>query len=106
MDTILIPLINIFITILNVLYWVIFIDIILSWLVNFNVISPYRMNPNLSSIYQAIRLFSAGIYYRVNKFIPTRFNGIDFTPLAALLIIWFFKQVLTNVLIKYFNVFI
>jgi YggT family protein len=79
---------------LNVLWWVIIIQVILSWLFAFNVL-------NLSS--QGVRTFSgalekitAPIYRPIRKILPD-FGGIDFSPVVVLLGIMVIQRLLAGV---------
>ena len=87
-------LFEILILLLNVLWWVIIIQVILSWLFVFNVL-------NVSS--QGVRAFSgalekitAPIYRPIRKILPD-FGGIDFSPVVVLLGIMVLQRLLAGV---------
>ena len=87
-------LFDILILLLNVLWWVIIIQVILSWLFVFNVL-------NVSS--QGVRAFSgalekitAPIYRPIRKILPD-FGGIDFSPVVVLLGIMVLQRLLAGV---------
>ena len=89
-----IALFDILIMLLNVLWWVIIIQVILSWLFVFNVL-------NVSS--QGVRAFSAAlekitapIYRPIRKILPD-FGGIDFSPVVVLLGIMVLQRLLAGV---------
>jgi YggT family protein len=85
---------DILILLLDVLWWVIIIQVILSWLFAFNVL-------NLSS--QGVRAFSgalekitAPIYRPIRKILPD-FGGIDFSPVVVLLAIMVLQRLLAGI---------
>lgn len=85
---------DILIMLLNVLWWIIIIQVILSWLFAFNVL-------NVSS--QGVRAFSGAlekitgpIYRPIRKILPN-FGGIDFSPVVVLLGIMVLQRLLAGV---------
>jgi len=66
---------------LEILEYLVFLDVILSWLTLFGL----KFRPKfLVSI--------LGPLYRIVKqYIPTRFGAFDFTPIIILLLLWFMK---------------
>ena len=85
---------DILILLLDVLWWVIIIQVILSWLFVFNVL-------NASS--QGVRAFAAAlekitgpIYRPIRKILPD-FGGIDFSPVVVLLGIMVLQRLLAGV---------
>ena len=75
---------------LNILWWIIVLQVILSWLVAFNVI-------NTST--DGVRRFIAGLdrfmdplYRPIRKILPD-FGGLDFSPLVLLLAISLLSQI-------------
>ena len=67
---------------LNILWYVIFIQVVLSWLVSFNVIN--LSNPNVRQIVRAIDRVTEPLYRPIRKILPD-FGGLDFSPLVLLL---------------------
>jgi YggT family protein len=87
----LIALIDILITLLWVLGWIIIIQAILSWLVVFNVINTH--NDFVRSLFYALDRLTEPLYRPFRKILPD-FGGIDFSPIVVLLIIWGLQRLL------------
>jgi len=69
---------------LGVLWWIIFIQAIMSWLIAFNVINTY--NEYTRTVWQALNRITAPLYRPIQRVLPD-FGGLDFSPLVVLLII-------------------
>lgn len=77
-------LIGVLIMLLNVLWWIIIIQMILSWLVAFNVINTY--NDFVRSFLGALDRITEPLYRPVRRILPD-FGGIDFSPFVVILIV-------------------
>ena len=69
---------------LNVLAWIIIIQVILSWLFAFNVLNSG--SGAVLSITNALDRLTAPLYRPIKAIMPD-FGGIDFSPLVLLLVI-------------------
>ena len=69
---------------LNVVWWIIIVQAILSWLVAFNVINTY--NDFVRSLMQGLDRLTAPLYRPIRKILPD-FGGLDFSPLVILILI-------------------
>lgn len=69
---------------LNVLWWIIIIQAILSWLIAFNVINTY--NDFVRSLWQALQTITEPIYRPIRRILPD-FGGLDFSPFVVLIIL-------------------
>ena len=69
---------------LNVLWWVIIVQVILSWLVAFNVLNT--SSQGLRAFVHALDRITEPLYRPIRKIMPD-FGGIDFSPLVVLLLI-------------------
>ena len=78
---------------LNILWYVIFIQVVLSWLVSFNVIN--LSNPSVRQIVQAINRVTEPMYRPIRKVLPD-FGGLDFSPLVVLLLDTFLLRELSK----------
>lgn len=66
---------------LDILYVLVFVDVILSWLLIFNInLKPKFLSDIMRPMYQNIK-----------KLFPTTFGPFDFTPIIIILIITFLK---------------
>ena len=77
-------LFNIAHLLLNVLWWVIIIQVVLSWLFAFNVLNT--SSEGLRRFTMALERLTAPIYRPINRILPD-FGGIDFSPLVVLILL-------------------
>ncbi len=76
---------------LNVLWWVIVLQVILSWLIAFNVINT--SNDGVRRFLVALERFLDPLYRPIRKILPD-FGGLDFSPLVLLLAISLINQII------------
>ena len=69
---------------LNVLVWIIIIQVILSWLFAFNVLNTGSQG--LRAFVDALDRLTAPLYRPIRALLPD-FGGIDFSPLVLILLI-------------------
>lgn len=80
---------NILSILLNVLWWIIIIQAILSWLIAFNVINT--QNDIVRSIWIALDRLTEPLYRPVRKVMPD-LGALDLAPLVVLLAIIILQQ--------------
>ena len=86
-------LFSIVILLLNVLWWIIIIQAILSWLLAFNVLNT--SSPAVRQIALALDKLTAPLYRPIRRIMPD-FGGIDFSPMVVLLIILILQKLLAG----------
>ena len=86
-------LFDIAIILLNVLWWIIIVQAILSWLIAFNVVN--MSSPFVRSMVTALDRLTAPLYRPIRRFLPD-FGGIDFSPLVVLLLIMVLQKLLAG----------
>ena len=91
-------LIDILVLLLNVLMWIIIIQVILSWLFAFNVLNT--SSGGVRAFTMALERITAPIYRPIRRILPD-FGGIDFSPLVILILIQVLKKVLAGVAMQY-----
>src|SRR5688500_1539722 len=79
---------------LNVLVWIIIIQVILSWLFAFNVLNT--SSAALRRFVDALDRLTAPLYRPILAVLPD-FGGIDFSPLVLLLLIKIVQMLLDGV---------
>lgn len=84
---------QIFLFILDIVYFVLIVHIIMSWLINFQVLNLRQ--PLVSQIWYGINQLLEPLYSRIRRFIPTT-GGIDFTPIVLFIAIYALRVVITN----------
>jgi len=75
--------------VLQVLVWVIIVQIILSWLVAFNVINT--SSNFVRTVLDALDRLTAPLYRPIRKIMPD-FGGIDFSPIVLILAIQILRR--------------
>jgi YggT family protein len=79
---------------LQVMMWIIVIQVILSWLVAFNVINTH--NDFVRSFLRALDRITAPLYGPIRRILPD-FGGLDFSPVVILLLIYVLRILLAGV---------
>jgi YggT family protein len=67
---------------LDVVWWIVIIQAIMSWLIAFNVINTY--NDFVSQIWQVLDKMTAPLYRPIRKILPD-FGGLDLSPMVVLI---------------------
>ncbi len=78
------PLIETAYILLNVAWWIIIVQAILSWLIAFNVINT--SNDVIRSIWIALDKLTEPLYRPIRRFMPD-LGGLDLSPMVVLIII-------------------
>lgn len=76
---------------LDVLWWVIVIQAILSWLIAFNVINTY--NDTVRTIWQALQRITEPLYRPIRRILPD-FGALDLSPLVVLLLLYILSTII------------
>ena len=84
---------------LNILTWVIIIQVILSWLLAFNVLNT--SSNGVRTVAVAIDRITAPLYRPIRRMLPD-FGGIDFSPLVILILIQVIEKLLGGVRNQYY----
>ncbi len=85
---------DILIMLLNVLWWIIILQVILSWLFVFNVLNA--SSQGVRAFAGALEKITAPIYRPIRKILPD-FGGIDFSPVVVLRAIMVLQRLLAGV---------
>ncbi|MES2326928.1 MAG: YggT family protein [Pseudomonadota bacterium] len=84
MNATMITVIGIAQIILDIVWWVIVVQVVLSWLFAFNVLNT--SSQGVRTVAVAIDRITAPLYRPIRRILPD-FGGIDFSPLVILLVI-------------------
>ncbi|MES2904460.1 MAG: YggT family protein [Pseudomonadota bacterium] len=90
----LIQLIGAIIILLNVVWWIIIAQFILSLLFIFNVVN--MSSPFVRSLHGALERMTGPLYRPIRRIMPD-FGGIDFSPMVILLLIMVLQKLLAGV---------
>ena len=75
--------------ILSIVWFVIFVQVILSWLLAFNVVS--RSSPVVSGLLRGLNSLTEPMYRPIRRVLPD-FGALDLAPLVVLLIVAFLQR--------------
>ncbi len=75
---------------LNVVWWIIVIQAILSWLIAFNVINTH--SDAVRSVWNALGVMTEPMYRPIRKILPD-FGALDLSPLVVLLILYILMNI-------------
>lgn len=84
-------LIDILFILLNVVWWIVIIQAVMSWLIAFNVINTY--NEGVRMIWDTLERMTEPLYRPIRRFIKP-VNGLDLSPLAFLVLLMIVQRVL------------
>ncbi len=76
--------------ILSIYFWIVIARALLSW------VNPDPYNPIVRFLHSA----TDPVFARINRILPLRFGGMDFTPIALLIIIGVLQNVLAQIQYK------
>lgn len=79
---------------LNVVWWIIIVQAILSWLIAFNVINTH--NDFVRQIWGTLDRMTEPMYRPIRKILPD-FGGLDLSPLVVLVALAIIERILLEV---------
>lgn len=83
---------------LDVVWWIIVVQAILSWLIAFNVINTH--NDFVAQIWGALDRMTQPIYRPIRRIMPD-FGGLDLSPLVVLVALSILNRVLIEIQFSY-----
>ena len=95
----LIALVEIADLLLNILFWVIIIQVVMSWLLAFNVLNT--SSNGVRTVAVALDRITAPLYRPIRRLLPD-FGGLDFSPLVVLILIEVIEKLLGGVVTQYY----
>ena len=75
---------------LNVVWWIIVVQAILSWLIAFNVINTH--NDLVNNVWNALKVMTEPLYRPIRKILPD-FGALDLSPIVVLLIVFILSSI-------------
>ena len=79
--------------VVNVAWWIILIQVILSWLINFQVLNLHQ--PLVAQIWSGLNRLLEPVYGPIRRVLP-QMGGLDLAPLVAILALFAIRIVLFN----------
>jgi YggT family protein len=88
-----VPVIRVVIAILDLYWYLVIIQAVISWLIAFNVINTYSRP--VAMVLDFLYRITEPLLRPIRQFMPS-FGGIDVSPVILLLIIWLIEMELTH----------
>ena len=88
-----VPVIRIVIAILDIYWYLVIIQAVISWLIAFNVINTYSRP--VAMVLDFLYRITEPALRPIRRFVPP-FGGLDLSPVILLLIIWLIEMELTH----------
>jgi YggT family protein len=82
--------------ILGLYVWALILSVVMSWLIAFNVINTY--NRFVATMYDVLYRITEPVYRPIRRVIPS-VNGIDFSPIIVILLIFFIRSLMREYLL-------
>ena len=74
---------------LNILWWIIIVQAVMSWLIAFNVINTH--NDFVGQLWHVLDRITAPLYRPFRRIMPD-FGGLDLTPMVVLILLIIMQQ--------------
>lgn len=87
---------EILLLLLNICFWIIIVQVVLSWLITFEVINI--RNPQAANFVRLIDRLTAPVYRPLRKLVPP-IAGIDITPIILIFGIYLLKSLVAGIFI-------
>ncbi len=84
---------DIIMMVLNVVWFIMIAQIIMSWLISFQVLNLHQ--PIVAQVWQGLNKITEPVYRPIRRFLPAT-GGLDFAPLVAFLILIAIQQIMIN----------
>lgn len=82
---------DILLMILNVIWWIIIVQAVLSWLIGFNVVNT--SNQSVRQLWESLERLTDPIYRPIRRIMPN-LGALDLSPLIVLLLLAILRRVL------------
>ena len=82
-------LLDILMILLNILWWIIIVQAVMSWLIAFNVINTH--NDFVGQLWYVLDRITEPLYRPFRRIMPD-FGGLDLTPMAVLILLIIMQQ--------------
>ena len=85
---------------LNILWWIIIVQAVMSWLIAFNVINTH--NDFVRQVWGSLDRMTEPMYRPIRKILPD-FGGLDLSPLVVLVGLAIIERILLQVELSYYG---
>lgn len=84
-----VPVIEVVIAILDIYWWLVIIQAVVSWLIAFNIINTYSRP--VAMVLDFLYRVTEPALRPIRQFVPV-LGGLDISPIILLLVIWFLRM--------------
>jgi YggT family protein len=84
-------ILNLIDLLLNIYWWILIAVVVMSWLIGFNIVNG--QNNIVRQVRYALYRLTEPVLGPIRRVVPD-FGGLDFSPLIALIAIWFIRSLL------------
>jgi len=98
MDVVLIPLLQVFLVVLDLFVWVVIIGVILSWLTAFGVVNTH--NKAVYMVSDFVYRVTEPVLRPIRNILPN-LGTIDLSPIVLILVIMFIQNFLTRLAMSF-----
>jgi YggT family protein len=84
-----VPVIEILVAILDIYWWLVIIQAVVSWLIAFNIINTYSRP--VAMVLDFLYRVTEPALRPIRRFVPVM-GGLDISPIILLLVIWFVRM--------------
>lgn len=91
-------ILEIFLLVLDLYWWVVLATIIVSWLIAFNVVNT--RNQFVAAVWRILSALTEPVLKPIRRILP-RLQGIDLSPIVLFLIIFFIQRVIAYYVYPY-----
>ena len=85
------PIGKLLILIMDIVVWIVIVDVIMSWLINFDVVN--RSNNVVRTVQDFCRSVSEPLLRPIRNVVPP-IGGLDLSPIVLIVVVWFLKQII------------
>lgn len=93
MSPLIATILQLFVAVLGIVWFIVIAHVVVSWLVNFQVLNLRQ--PLVSQLWYMLNRLVEPIYRPIRRFLPD-LGGIDLAPLVVLLILFFLRSLVAN----------
>ena len=90
MDVLISAVFQVLQAILSIYFWIVIVRAVISW------VNPDPYNPIVRFLYNA----TEPVFSRIRRILPLQFGGMDFTPIALLILIGVLQNILAQIQYK------
>ncbi len=88
------PFLEVLGLLVDIYFKIVVVQVVLFWLIHFKVLTP--SNKYAQKTVELLDKATVPVYNKIKSKVPMVFSGIDFTPFAVLLVLYFIGRVIVS----------